>query len=110
MIRILPLQTDREMFCLYEDTKLLSKCFYSSETGEIFGIEDADAEAAKPWHAAIVKATLSSMEYTGISVAFCKNKDLFPLLKALRFQCDGEDGCFVSLKGYFDSACECHNS
>ncbi len=106
MIRILPLQTDREMFCLYEDTKLLSKCFYSSETGEIYCIEDLDAMAAKPWHAAIVKATLSSLEYAGISVAFSKNKVLFPLLKALRFQPDGEDRLSVSLEGYFDTACE----
>ena len=106
MIRILPLQTDREMFCLYEDTKLLSKCFYSSEKGEIFGIEDVDPLRAKPWHAAMIKATLSSLEYAGISVVFSKNKEIFPLLKSLRFLPNGEDCLSVSLKGYFDTACE----
>ena len=94
------------MFCLYEDTKLLSKCYYSSESGEIYSIEDVDSIAAKPWHAAIIKATLSSLEYAGISVAFSKNKELFPLLKALRFQPEGENRLSVSLKGYFDTACE----
>ncbi|MBQ5743267.1 MAG: hypothetical protein IIV79_03630, partial [Clostridia bacterium] len=69
MIRILPLQLDREMFCLYEDEKLLAKCYYSSESGEIFGIEDIDPVAAKPWHTAILKATMSSLDLAGITVA-----------------------------------------
>lgn len=106
MIRILPLELDREMFCLYEDTKLLAKCYYSSETGEIFSIEDLDG-AAKPWHVALLKATMSSMEYAGITVAWCKDESLFPLLKVLRFKPEGENRMSVSLVGYFDSACEC---
>lgn len=106
MIRILPLSLDREMFCLYEDTKLLAKCYYSSETGEIYSIEDVDS-AAKPWHTAILKATMSSLEYAGIKVAWSKDATLFPLLKALRFQPEGDGRMSVSLEGYFDSACEC---
>lgn len=110
MIRILPLALDREMFCLYEDTKLLAKCYYSSETGEIVSIEDLDP-AAKSWHTALIKATMSSLEYAGISTAWSKNASLFPLLKVLRFQPEGEDCMAVSLIGYFDTACECgHHS
>ena len=108
MIRILPLTLDREMFCLYEDTKLLAKCYYSSETGEIFSIEDVDP-SAKPWHTAILKATMSSLEYAGITVAWSKDTSLFPLLKALRFQPEGDDRMSVSLIGYFNTACECGN-
>ena len=107
MIRILPLQLDREMFCLYEDDKLLAKCFYSSETGEICSIEDVDSEAAKPWHVAILKATMSSMEYAGVTHAWSRNEDLFVLLKILRFKADGTGRMIVPLAGYFDTACEC---
>lgn len=107
MIRILPLALDQEMFCLYEDEKLLAKCYYSSESGEIISILDVDEAQAKPWHVALIKATMSSMEYAGVSVAWSNNTSLFPLLKALRFQKDGEDRMSVSLKGYFDTACEC---
>lgn len=108
MIRILPLAIDREMFCLYEDDRLLAKCYYSSETGEIMEIDPLDPVAAKPWYAALIKATLSSLEYAGIEVAWSKNQSLFPLLKALRFEPSTEDCVSVSLKGYFDNACECH--
>ncbi len=110
MIRILPLALDREMFCLYEDDKLLAKCFYSSETGEIFGIEDIDPIAAKPWHTTILKATMSSLDLAGMTTAFSKNEALFPLLKALRFQPE-QDRYVVCLSGYFSTACECssHN-
>lgn len=107
MIRILPLQLDREMFCLYEDEKLLAKCYYSSESGEIFGIEDIDSAAAKPWHTAILKATMSSLDLAGITVAWSKDRSLFPLLKVLRFQPEGEDRMSVCLTGYFTTACEC---
>lgn len=106
MIRILPLTLDQEMFCLYEDTKLLAKCYYSSQTGEIFSIEDLDP-AARPWHTALIKATMSSLEYAGIPTAWSKNSSLFPLLKVLRFKPNGEDCMAVSLIGYFDTACEC---
>ncbi len=106
MIRMLPLDLERQMFCLYEDAKLLAKCYYSSETGEIFSIENLD-DAAKPWHTGLLKATMSSMEYAGVTVAFCREKSLFSLLKVLRFKPDGEDRMSVSLIGYFDSACEC---
>ncbi len=109
MIRILPLQLDREMFCLYEDEKLLAKCFYSSETGEIFSIEDVDPVAAKPWHVAILKATMSSMDYAGVTLAWSRNEDLFDLLKILRFNADGSGRMTVPLAGYFDTACECGN-
>ena len=107
MIRILPLQLpEQEMFCLYDDMNLLAKCLYCSETGEIFGIVDVDPQAAKPWHVAILKATMSSLEYAGISIAWSKNEALYPLLKVLRFQ-KNEDRMEVSLVGYFDTACEC---
>ncbi len=106
MIRILPLELDREMFCLYEDSRLLAKCYYSSETGEIFSVEDIDASAAKPWHVALLKATMSSMEYAGVTVAWCQEPSLFPLLKAMRFKPE-EGRMWVSLVGYFDTACEC---
>ncbi len=107
MIRMLPLELEQQMFCLYEDTRLLAKCLYSSASGEIYGIVDVDAASAKPWHAGLLKATMSSMEYAGITTAFCRNKELFPLLKVLRFQPEGDDRMSVSLVGYFDTACEC---
>lgn len=107
MIRMIPLELDREIFCLYEDTVLLAKCFYSSESGEIFSLEDVDPVAARPWHAALLKATMSCMEYAGVSTAWSENKTLFPLLKALRFLPEGKDKVAVSLKGYFDTSCEC---
>lgn len=107
MIRILPLKLDRQMFCLYEDTKLLAKCYYSDESGEIFGLDVLDEEAAKPWYTAMLKATMSSMEYAGVTLARCKNKDLYPLLKNLRFQHSPDGAMEVSLVGYFDHACEC---
>ena len=107
MIRILPLELDRQMFCLYEDTRLLAKCFYSDETGEIFGMEVLDEEAAKPWYTAILKATMSSMEYAGVTVAKCKQTSLYPLLKTLRFHRAPDGSMEVSLVGYFDHACEC---
>jgi len=107
MIRILPLELDRQMFCLYEDTKLLAKCAYSDETGEIFGIEVLDEAAAKPWFVALLKATMSSMEYAGVTVARCKNPALFPILKVLRFKPAADGALEVSLVGYFDNACEC---
>lgn len=108
MIRIIPLDlADKQMFCLYEDTRLLAKCTYSDEKGEIFGLEVLDEENAKPWYIAILKATMSSMEYAGVTVARCKNKSLFPLLKALRFHAIPDGSMEVSLVGYFDNACEC---
>ncbi len=109
MIRMLPLELDRDLFCLYEDEKLLAKCCYSSETGEICSVEDLDPVAAKPWHVALIKATMSSLEYAGVSVAWSENKSLFPLLKVLRFQPESADRMSVSLIGYFDTACECGN-
>lgn len=108
MIRILPLELDRTMFCLYDDAKLLAKCYYSAQTGEIINIEAIDEAAAKPLRAALLKAVMSSMEYAGVTVAWCKDESLFPVLKALRFQPEGEDRMSVCLVGYFDSACECH--
>ena len=107
MIRILPLELDCKMFCLYEDAKLLAKCRYSEETGEIFGIETFDEKAARPWFTALLKATMSSMEYAGVPVARCKKERLFPLLKVLRFHPSADGYWEVSLPGYFDGACEC---
>ena len=109
MIRILPLKLEREMFCLYDDAALLAKCYYSSETGEIFGIDSIDEVAAKPLRAALLKAVMSSMEYAGVTVAWCKDPSLEPVLKALRFQPEGDNRMSVSLIGYFDSACECQS-
>ena len=109
MIRILPLELDRQMFCLYEDTRLIAKCYYSDESGEIFGIDILDEVAAKPWCVALLKATMSSMEYAGVTVARCKNEKLFPLLKVLRFKPAADGYLEVSLVGYFDNACECKN-
>ncbi len=107
MIRILPLELDRQMFCLYEDARLVAKCYYSDETGEIFGLEVLDEETAKPWYTAMLKATMSSMEYAGVTLARCKNEDLYPLLKTLRFRLAPDGAMEVSLVGYFDHACEC---
>lgn len=110
MIRILPLELDRTMFCLYDDAKLLAKCYYSAETGEILNIEFVDETAAKPLRVALIKAVMSSMEYAGVSVAWCRDQTLFPVLKALKFQMQGEDRMAVPLEGYFDTACECHSN
>ena len=107
MIRILPLELDRQMYCLYEDTRLLAKCYYSDETGEIFGIDVLDEETALPWFPAMLKAAMSSMEYAGVTVAHCKDQSLYPFLTALRFRPALDGGMEVSLVGYFDHACEC---
>ncbi len=108
MIRMLPLSLDSEMFCLYDDARLLAKCLYSSETGEIFEIIPFDEIAAKPWYPALIKAVMSSMEYAGVTCAWSRNENLFPILKTLRYLPE-EDGRYaVSLLGYFDSACECN--
>lgn len=108
MIRILPLKLpDRQMFCLYEDTQLLAKCNYCEDSGEIFGLDVLNEAESRPWYTAMIKATMSSMEYAGVSVAWSKNKELFPILKTLRFHERADGAMEVSLVGYFDSACEC---
>ena len=108
MIRILPLKLpERQMFCLYEDIRLLAKCNYSEETGEILGLEVLDEKEAGPWYTAMIKATMSSMEYAGVEIAWSRRSDLFPLLRTLRFEEISAGKMQVSLKGYFDGACEC---
>lgn len=106
MIRILPLETKETMFCLYEDARLLAKCIYDPQTGEILRLEVLDP-AALPLKTALIKAVLSSLEYAGIPLAWSSCRELFPILKALRFRLETSDRMSVSLKGYFDSACEC---
>lgn len=108
MIRILPLELDRPMFCLYDDATLLAKCCYSRETGEIYGIEAIREAETKPLRAALLKAVMSSLEYAGITEAWSRDERLFPVLKALRFQPRADGSMWVSLVGYFTSACECH--
>lgn len=106
MIRILPLELDRQYFCLYEDTALLAKCEYSDGEGEIYGIEPINEAAARPWYVALLKATMSSMEYAGVKTVRCRDERLFALLKVLRFKPTGDGAMEVSLEGYFDTACE----
>ena len=105
MIRMLPVILDETSFCLYEDEKLLSKCVYDPKTGEIFRIDSFDPAAAS-LNTALLKVVMSSLEYAGVAEAWSVNPDLFEVLKTLRFQ-TSEDRMAVSLKGYFDHACEC---
>ncbi len=106
MIRMLPFDFgEQNAFCLYEDEKLLSKCLYDLETGEIFRIVIKD-EAGRPLNVALLKAVLSRMEYAGVEEAWSVNPELFRLLKVMRFRQNGEK-VSVPLKGYFDNACEC---
>ena len=107
MIRMLPLAVDRQMFCLYDDARLVAKCLYSTEESELCSVEVLDAEVADPWLPSLIKATLSSMDYAGVTRVRCKNPDLFPLLKSLCFQQNQAGEMEVSLEGYFDCACEC---
>ena len=107
MIRMLPLDLDRSVFCLYDDARLLAKCYYDPESGEIFSLEMMDPEIAMSLRSGLIKAVLSRLEYAGILTAWSENAELFPLLKTLRFTLVSEGRMSVSLKGYFDHACEC---
>ena len=107
MIRMLPLAVDRQMFCLYDDARLIAKCLYSTEESELYSVEVLDAAVADPWIPSLIKATLSSMDYAGVTRVRCKNPELFPVLETLRFSKNGEGEMSVSLEGYFACACEC---
>lgn len=107
MIRMLPLAVDRQMFCLYDDARLVAKCLYSDAESELYSVEVLDEAVANPWLPSLIKATLSSMDYAGVTRVRCKNPDLFPILKTLRFQENRAGEMEVSLAGYFDCACEC---